>query len=89
VRDILEGLEQTGWVLAFGKSNFWYGLTTALHYFSMFIVTGTSVIFDMYLLGFVAKGQKASEFAEQVFPWHRQSGGRTFDLAMAGRNFCW
>jgi hypothetical protein len=69
VRDILDGLQQTSWVLAFGKSNFWYGLTTALHYFSMFILTGTSVIFDMYLLGFVAKGQKAGEFAEQVFPW--------------------
>jgi hypothetical protein len=69
VRDILEGLEQTGWVLAFGKSVFWYGLVTALHYFSVFILTGTSLIYDTYILGFVAKDQKPSKFAEQVFPW--------------------
>jgi hypothetical protein len=69
VRDFLEGLEQTGWVLAFGKSVFWYGLVTALHYFSVFTLTGTSLIYDVYLLGFVAKDQKPGKFAEQVFPW--------------------
>jgi hypothetical protein len=69
VHDFLQGVEQLGWVVAFSKSNFWYGLVTAMHYFTFFVLTGTAVAFDLRLLGLVAKKQRAADFADEIFPW--------------------
>jgi hypothetical protein len=69
VHDFLEGVETWGWVIALSKSVFWYGLATVLHYFSFFTLTGAAVAFDLFLLGLLAKGEKATDFADQLFPW--------------------
>ena len=39
------------------------------HFFSFFLVVGTSVAVDVRLLGLGARRQTASELAEQLFPW--------------------
>jgi len=39
------------------------------HYFSFFMVVGTSVAVDLRLLGLGARSRKASELAEMLFPW--------------------
>ena len=65
----MEALEASGWVVAFSKSVFWFGLVTVVHYFSLFFFTGAIMVFCLRLLGMVAKDQKASEFADQIFPW--------------------
>ena len=49
----------------------WGALTdfsVAGHYFSFFMVVGTSVAVDLRLLGLGPRRQTASELAEQLFP---------------------
>lgn len=69
MRAFFDPIEHIGWVQAFGQSGFWYGVVTVIHYFTLFILTGTAATFDFRLLGLVAKDQSAGEFAEQIFPW--------------------
>jgi hypothetical protein len=69
VRDLFEAFEHWGPVVAFSKSVFWFGLFTAMHYFTLFCLTGTAVAVDLRLLGLVAKDQSATEFADELFPW--------------------
>ena len=40
-----------------------------IHYFSMFILVGSMVIVDLRVLGLVGRGQDATQFADQLFPW--------------------
>jgi uncharacterized membrane protein len=40
-----------------------------VHYFSMFILVGSTVIVDLRVLGLVARRQDATQLADRLFPW--------------------
>lgn len=46
-----------------------FGTLTAMHYFTLFLLTGSCVIFDLHLFGWVAKDTTSTEFAQEIFPW--------------------
>jgi hypothetical protein len=68
VHNFLEGVEGWGIVLAFAKSNFWYGAVTWAHYLSIFSLVGLTMALNLHILGVVAKDQTATEYADQLFP---------------------
>ena len=69
MNDWMEALEASGWVVAFSKSVFWFGLVTVVHYFTLFFMTGAVVALNLRVLGLVATDTKASDFADEIFPW--------------------
>jgi hypothetical protein len=69
VGDFFEAIENLGWVGYIAHTNVPYGFFTVLHYFTLFVMTGTVVTFDLHLLGFVAKDQTSTQFADEIFPW--------------------
>ena len=44
-------------------------ILTISHFFSFFLVVGTTAAVDLRLLGLVARDHSASQLAEQLFPW--------------------
>jgi hypothetical protein len=64
-----EAVEHTKFISHIASSNPVYGTLTAMHYFTLFVLTGTAVIFDMHLFGWVAKDTTSTQFAEEIFPW--------------------
>ena len=44
-------------------------IVTVSHYFSFFLVVGTSATVDLRLLGLAGRRQTASQLADQLFPW--------------------
>ena len=67
--EFFEAIENSWLISSISGSNLLYGTFTAMHYFTLFILTGTAVAFDLHLLGFVAKKQTTADFADEVFPW--------------------
>jgi hypothetical protein len=43
--------------------------TEIIHYFSMFILVGSTVIVDLRVLGAVGRRQDAKQLADWLFPW--------------------
>lgn len=65
---IYQGLEQNvffAWITAYGPTS---GGLELFHYFSMFIVVGSSLYIDLKLLGLAAKDQTLSQLATRAFP---------------------
>ena len=44
-------------------------VTEVVHYFSMFVLVGSTAIVDLRVLGVAARNQSASFLAERLFPW--------------------
>ena len=65
--DILEAIEQWGWVLWIG-SHWVLQLISMLHYFTTFWVVGTVALIDLRVLGLVGMRQTASEWQKQLSP---------------------
>ena len=40
-----------------------------VHYFSMFILVGTMVIVDLYVLGLLGRRQETTQLADRLYPW--------------------
>lgn len=64
-----EAVEHFWLISHIATSNPVYGTLTVMHYFTLFVLTGTAVIFDLHLLGWVAAEQTNSQFADEIFPW--------------------
>lgn len=64
-----EALENVSWVKTFSSTGWMYASVSVIHYFSMFIFIGLTVILDLRILGVAARRQTATELAEQCSPW--------------------
>src|SRR5215469_2699389 len=40
-----------------------------VHYFSMFVLVGLTIIVDLRVLGFLSRRKVAAQLAERLFPW--------------------
>lgn len=40
-----------------------------IHYFSMFILVGSTIIVDLRVLGLLGRRESAAQLAERLFPW--------------------
>jgi hypothetical protein len=69
VGDFFEGIEHVRLVDFIAHTNVPYGFFTVLHYFTLFFLMGAVVVYDLRLLGVIAKDQTATQFADEVFPW--------------------
>ena len=66
---LAERIEHTYVISSLASSNVGYGTFTVMHYFTLFALTGTALVFDLRLLDLVAKKQTLAEFADEIFPW--------------------
>jgi len=64
-----EALEQMPWVQTLSGTGWMYASVSVVHYFSIFICIGTIVILDLRILGLTARGQTATQLADQLSPW--------------------
>src|ERR1700758_4935308 len=53
-------LNSTAWMAA---------ATEVIHYFSMFILVGSTAVVDLRILGLAARNQSPTQLAERLFPW--------------------
>jgi hypothetical protein len=53
-------LNSTAWMAA---------ATELIHYFSMFVLVGSTAIVDLRILGLAARNQSPTQLAERLFPW--------------------
>jgi hypothetical protein len=67
--EFLEAVENSKFMTTIATSNPVYGTLTAMHYFTLFLLTGMAVAFDLHLLGVVARRQTTADFADEIFPW--------------------
>ena len=64
-----ETLEQSSWVQTIGQTGWLYASISVMHYLTFFWCIGSIAIVDLRILGIAARGRKASELAEVLFPW--------------------
>jgi hypothetical protein len=64
-----EWLEHSSLSSAVANWPYVFVVIVVAHYFSFFLLVGTSVVIDMRLLGLAGRHRKAAPFAEQLFPW--------------------
>jgi hypothetical protein len=61
-------MEHWGWVVYIGH-HWIFEAISMLHYFTIFWVVGTIALIDLRVLGWIGKGQSATEWQEQLSPW--------------------
>ena len=61
-------LEHVGWIAWINASPVGAGTVEVIHYFSMFMIVGSTAIVDLRLMGVTGGRETASQLAEQVFP---------------------
>ena len=64
-----EWLEHTSWVTTISNTGWMYQTAEITHYFSLFVLVGTTVIVDLRVLGVAARRQSVAQLSEQLFPW--------------------
>ncbi len=64
-----EWLEHASWIVTISKTGWMYQSVEITHYFSLFILVGTSFIVDLRVLGVAARRESVSRISEQLFPW--------------------
>jgi hypothetical protein len=73
MRDFLmslgEWLEHSPLSSAVANWPYIFVIIVVAHYFSIFLLIGTSVVIDVRLLGLAGRHRKTAPFAEQLFPW--------------------
>ena len=63
-----ERLQHASWVAAINNSIVASVVVELTHYFSFFLLTGTSVMVDLRLLGLAGRRQNVTQLADQLFP---------------------
>jgi uncharacterized membrane protein len=62
-------LEHASWVTKLSGTGWMYQAVEITHYFSLFVLIGTTLIVDLRVLGVTARRQSVSQLAQQFFPW--------------------
>lgn len=69
MQQFCEWLEHASWIVTISKTGWMYQTVEITHYFSLFILIGTTFIVDLRVLGVAARRQTVVQIAEQLFPW--------------------
>ena len=64
-----EWMKHFGWVQYLSQTAWLYSSVSTVHYFTLFVMVGTSVIVDLRVLGLAATRKPLGQFAEQINPW--------------------
>ncbi len=64
-----EWMEHLSWVAYVGSTAWLYSGISVVHYFTLFVLVGTSVLIDLRVLGLAGRTQPVAKFAAQIFPW--------------------
>jgi uncharacterized membrane protein len=64
-----EWLEHSSWITTISGTGWMYQAAEITHYFSLFVLIGTTVIVDLRVLGVAARRQSVAQISEQFFPW--------------------
>ena len=85
-------LQETPIIDKIGDTALLYNTFSVLHYFSVFVMVGTTALVDLRVLGLAARRQSLAQVANQFFPWvwTAVSGGVVsgfFEFAPTGASF--
>jgi len=62
-------LEHASWVVAMSDYPRLFTVFSVIHYFSVFLIVGTSAVVDLRVAGLAARRLNVSAIAEGLFPW--------------------
>jgi hypothetical protein len=62
-------LQETPIIYTIGKTDYIYDAFSVLHYFSVFIMVGTTALVDLRVLGVGGQRQSVAQVAKQFTPW--------------------
>ena len=62
-------LQETPIIDKIGETGSLYNAFSVLHYFSIFVMVGTTALVDLRVMGLAARRQTVSQLAGQLFPW--------------------
>lgn len=69
LHNIGEWMEHFGWVQYVSQTAWLYSSISTVHYFTLFVMVGTSVVVDLRVLGLAGTRKPVAQFAEQINPW--------------------
>lgn len=64
-----EWMEHLGWVQYVSTTAWLYSSISTVHYFTLFVMVGTSVVIDLRVLGLAGTRKPVVQFAQQIYPW--------------------
>lgn len=62
-------LQGNSFIISLNSAAWSAAATEIVHYFSMFVLVGTTAIVDLRVLGIAARTQSPTQLAERLFPW--------------------
>jgi uncharacterized membrane protein len=62
-------LQNNSFIVTLSSTAWMAAATEIVHYFSMFILVGTTAIVDLRVLGVAARTENPTQLAERLFPW--------------------
>lgn len=62
-------MEHLGWVQYVSTTAWLYSSISTVHYFTLFVMVGTSVVIDLRVLGLAGTRKPVVQFAQQIYPW--------------------
>lgn len=64
-----EALSNNPTIVAMGQNGLLYNVCSVLHYFCVFVMTGSMVLVDLRVLGVAGRGSAMLQFANTMFSW--------------------
>jgi len=62
-------MEHLSWVQYVGMTAWLYSSIAVVHYFTLLVLVGTSVLVDLRVLDLAATSRPVAEVSEQIYPW--------------------
>ena len=62
-------LQANSFIVTLNSTAWMAAATEIVHYFSMFILVGTTAVVDLRVLGVAARTENPTQLAERLFPW--------------------
>ncbi len=69
LHNIGEWIEHWGWVQYVAMTGWLYSGISVVHYFTLFVAVGTTLMIDLRVLQLAATGKPVVQIAEQIYPW--------------------
>jgi hypothetical protein len=64
-----EWIEHFAWIQYVSQTAWLYSSISTVHYFTLFVTVGTSILVDLRVLGLTGTRKPVTQFAQQVYPW--------------------
>jgi hypothetical protein len=69
LHNIGEWLERWPGIAYIGSTAWAYSSVSVVHYFTLLVLVGTSIVVDLRVMGLAATRKPVVQFAEQIYPW--------------------